>query len=66
MDQASPSLAARSPVLWNYPTPGALAHFLGIVVLVLALLGILAAASGTADRRSPAPGDAVRRAPGLS
>ncbi|WP_433917955.1 hypothetical protein OIE50_06875 [Streptomyces canus] len=48
------------------PHPGALAHFLGIVVLVLALLGILAAASGTADRRSPAPGDAVRRAPGLS
>ncbi|WP_189325902.1 hypothetical protein [Streptomyces flaveus] len=42
-------------VLWNYPTPGAVALVLGIVVLVLALLGILAAASGTAER--PTVGD---------
>ncbi|GAA2641095.1 hypothetical protein [Streptomyces vastus] len=42
-------------VLWNYPTPGAVALVLGLVLLVLALLGILAAASGAAER--PAPGD---------
>lgn len=37
-------------VLWNYPTPGAVALVLAIVVLVLALLGALAAASGAAGR----------------
>ncbi|MGW2524183.1 hypothetical protein ACWC09_45880 [Streptomyces sp. NPDC001617] len=63
---------ALALVLRNYPPPGAVALVLGIVVLVLALLGILAAASGTADRPaagdrpSSAPGDAGRRAPGLS
>ncbi|MFG2027474.1 hypothetical protein [Streptomyces sp. NPDC048825] len=43
-------------VLWNYPTPEAVALVLvlGLVVLVLALLGILAAASGAAEH--PAPG----------
>ncbi|MFI7234416.1 hypothetical protein [Streptomyces cyaneofuscatus] len=41
--------------LWNYPTPEAVALVLSIVVLVLALLGILAAASGTAEQ--PAAGD---------
>lgn len=41
---------ALALVLWNYPTPGAVALVLGIVVLVLVLLGILAAASGTAER----------------
>ncbi|WP_250287131.1 hypothetical protein [Streptomyces atroolivaceus] len=40
--------------LWNHPTPGAVALVLGIVVLVLALLGILAAASGPAGQ--PAAG----------
>ncbi|MFC9504841.1 hypothetical protein [Streptomyces sp. NPDC057002] len=40
---------ALALVLWNYPTPGAVALVLGIVVLVLILLGILAAASGTAQ-----------------
>jgi hypothetical protein len=42
-------------VLWNYPTPGAVALILGIVVLVLIVLGILAAASGP-ERRPPADG----------
>ncbi|KUO18793.1 hypothetical protein [Streptomyces dysideae] len=46
---------ALALVLWNYPTPGAVALVLGIVVLVLALLGTLAAASGTAEH--PAGGD---------
>lgn len=46
---------ALTLVLWNYPTPGAVALVLGIVVLVLALLGILAAASGAAEQ--PAAGD---------
>ncbi|WP_323186587.1 hypothetical protein [Streptomyces sp. NBC_00878] len=46
---------ALALVLWNYPTPGAVALVLGIVVLVLALLGILAAASGTAGH--PPAGD---------
>ncbi len=49
-------------VLWNYPTPGAVALVLGIVVLVLALLGILAAASGTAER--PPVGDQPVTRPG--
>ncbi|MFE7902885.1 hypothetical protein ACFU3E_36400 [Streptomyces sp. NPDC057424] len=39
---------ALALVLWNYPTPGTVALVLGLVVLVLALLAILAAASGTA------------------
>jgi hypothetical protein len=46
---------ALALVLWNYPTAGAVALVLGIVVLVLVLLGILAAATGTSDR--PAAGD---------
>ncbi|GAA2946182.1 hypothetical protein GCM10011428_76600 [Streptomyces violaceus] len=41
---------ALALVLWNYPTPGSVALVLGIVVLVLVLLGIIAAASGTAPR----------------
>ncbi|WP_159772275.1 hypothetical protein [Streptomyces sp. HM190] len=44
---------ALALVLWNYPTPGAVALVLGIVVLVLIVLGVLAAASGT-ERRPPA------------
>jgi hypothetical protein len=46
---------ALALVLWNYPTPGAVALILGIVVLVLIVLGILAAASGP-ERRPPADG----------
>ncbi|MFF5312933.1 hypothetical protein [Streptomyces massasporeus] len=53
---------ALALVLWNYPTPGAVALVLGIVVLVLVLLGILAAASGTADH--PAVGDRPVTRPG--
>ncbi|MFI1487229.1 hypothetical protein [Streptomyces sp. NPDC020747] len=53
---------ALALVLWNYPTPGAVALVLGIVLLVLVLLGILAAASGTAER--PAAGDAPVIRPG--
>ncbi|WP_241267517.1 hypothetical protein [Streptomyces scabichelini] len=45
---------ALALMLWNYPTPGAVAFVLGIVVLVLALLGILATASGTPEH--PAAG----------
>ncbi|UUA10836.1 MULTISPECIES: hypothetical protein [Streptomyces] len=40
---------ALALVLWNYPTPGSVALVLGIVLLVLILLGILAAASGRAQ-----------------
>ncbi|MEU0338932.1 hypothetical protein ABZ092_08120 [Streptomyces bobili] len=39
-------------VLWNYPTAGVVALVLGVVVLVLALLGILAAASGPAEHQA--------------
>ncbi|MFJ9849407.1 hypothetical protein [Streptomyces sp. NPDC101150] len=48
---------ALALVLWNFPTPGAVALVLGIVVLVLVVLGVLAAA-----RSAPAPpGSAPRR-----
>ncbi|MFF7310214.1 hypothetical protein [Streptomyces sp. NPDC008137] len=50
---------ALALVLWNYPTPGSVALVLGIVVLVLVLLGILAAASGTAR-----PGRTSHQPPG--
>ncbi|QNE76784.1 hypothetical protein F0344_21095 [Streptomyces finlayi] len=53
---------ALALVLWNHPTPGAVALVLGIVVLVLALLGTLAAASGTSER--PAAGDRQVARPG--
>ncbi|MCC3776595.1 hypothetical protein [Streptomyces sp. UNOB3_S3] len=43
---------ALALVLWNYPTAACVALVLAIVVAVLALLGVLAAASGTED---PAP-----------
>ncbi|WP_128376918.1 hypothetical protein [Streptomyces cavernae] len=41
---------ALALALWNYPTPASVALVLGIVVLVLAILGVLAAA---ADRAGP-------------
>ncbi|MFR0353185.1 hypothetical protein [Streptomyces sediminimaris] len=57
----------------HYRTPEAVALVLGSVVLMLALLGILAAASGTAANtrpsaigRSSVPGEAGRGAQGLS
>ncbi|MEU9118847.1 hypothetical protein AB0C96_03130 [Streptomyces sp. NPDC048506] len=46
---------ALALVLWNFPTPGAVALVLGIVVLVLVLLGILAAAGGGPPGAAPAP-----------
>ncbi|MGP4049582.1 hypothetical protein [Streptomyces sp. 2A115] len=49
-------------VLWNCSTPGAVALVLGIVVLVPALLGILAAATDTAQR--PPVGDRPDVRPG--
>ncbi|MEU3353159.1 hypothetical protein [Streptomyces sp. NPDC037389] len=51
-------------VLWNYPTAACVALVLGIVVVVLALLGILAAASGVTPGTESAPprtGDQIRR-----
>jgi hypothetical protein len=53
---------ALTLMLWNYPTPGAVALVLGIVVLVLIVLGMLAAASGTAEH--PGADDQVVSTPG--
>ncbi|NBM19284.1 hypothetical protein [Streptomyces sp. GC420] len=55
-------------VLWNHPTPGAVALVLGLVVLVLLVLGVLAAASGEPEREpeprptAGGPGDRRPRA----
>ncbi|MER7163858.1 hypothetical protein [Streptomyces lydicus] len=38
---------ALALILWNYPTPGSVALVLGIVLLVLVILGVLAAADGS-------------------
>ncbi|MFF5446462.1 hypothetical protein [Streptomyces sp. NPDC012888] len=42
---------ALTLLLWNYPTPGVVALVFGLVILVLAVLGVLAAAPG--DSRPP-------------
>lgn len=58
---------ALALVLWNFPTPGSVALVLGIVVLVLILLGILAAAAGRATGEGPPgaapPGEGPNREP---
>lgn len=53
---------ALALVLWNFPTPGSVALVLGIVVLVLIVLGILAAAGGRAPGAAP-PGEGPGREP---
>lgn len=50
-------LGALALVLWNYPTVGAVALVVGLVVVVLVLLGVLAAAAGR-DGAAAEPGRA--------
>ncbi|MCB5179416.1 hypothetical protein [Streptomyces antimicrobicus] len=46
---------ALALLLWNYPTPGVVALVLGVVVLVLVVLGVLAAAPGDTARAGRRP-----------
>ncbi|WP_413807040.1 hypothetical protein [Streptomyces sp. OE57] len=50
---------ALALVLWNHPTPASVGLVLGIVVGVLALLGVLAGASGPAPNGPTASGPAA-------
>ncbi|MFG2294427.1 hypothetical protein [Streptomyces sp. NPDC048603] len=52
-------------LLWNYPTPGVVALVFGIVVVLLFVLGVLAAAPGDAGRHG-AGGDGPKHGPGVS
>ncbi|MFD0652609.1 hypothetical protein ACFQ2Y_32780 [Streptomyces malaysiensis subsp. malaysiensis] len=49
---------ALALVLWNHPTPASVGLVLGIVVGILALLGILAGASGPTANGPAADGPA--------
>ncbi|TVL92492.1 hypothetical protein [Streptomyces sp. SAJ15] len=47
---------ALALVIWNYPTAGAVALVFGLVLLVLLILGVLAAAGGNGPPRREHPG----------